>query len=273
MDILVLGDSWASAVVAGPAPSGNGPCWPVLMGIPESRRKGISGSTAKDWAYDYNLNMAEALATTADVVIVSLMGNDLRHALDDEVLAPEEIDTAIQSMRKVVEQLADTYARVIVLLYADPFCAKNKLAAYMVGLLNTTIRQACTGLDVTFAPTYEYLGKDDFDGKDIHPNAAGHIKIATRMQELIDMPQVSNEAPKLAPRYLTNFATLKQACGEGDLALVSATTKDDGKPVALVCALNRMEGEIGMVPIAVMIDGNPYNTYNPPTVTEDADGS
>lgn len=73
------------------------------------------------------------------------------------------------------------------------------------------------------------------------------------------------KAPKLAKGYKHNYDTLLQAAENGDLALMSAIRKSDQQPVALVCAMNRHENEdISMVPLAVMVEGNPYELYEPP---------
>ena len=50
----------------------------------------------------------------------------------------------------------------------------------------------------------------------------------------------------------TNFETLARAMESGDAALVSCVRKSDGKPVAVICAMNRNEDdETDMIPLAV----------------------
>jgi len=72
---------------------------------------------------------------------------------------------------------------------------------------------------------------------------------------------------KLTETDKTNFASLQRACEDGDLALVSAIRKADQKPVALVCAMQVNEDEtITPVPYAVMIEGNPFEDFEDPTV-------
>lgn len=62
-----------------------------------------------------------------------------------------------------------------------------------------------------------------------------------------------------------NFRTLKRACKSDDLALISTTRKSDGADVALVCAIGLdNEGNALISPLAVMIEGNPYELFNPP---------
>ncbi len=52
----------------------------------------------------------------------------------------------------------------------------------------------------------------------------------------------------------------------GDLALVSAIRKVDDADVALICAMGGDErGNIYPAPLAVMIEGNPFDTFEDPT--------
>lgn len=75
--------------------------------------------------------------------------------------------------------------------------------------------------------------------------------------------------PPLANSDNANFATLRRAEANGDLALVSAIRKADQKPVALVCAM-QIEGDfIRPMPLAVLIEGNPFEDFEDPTVSGD----
>jgi hypothetical protein len=65
-----------------------------------------------------------------------------------------------------------------------------------------------------------------------------------------------------------NFATLQRAESMGDLALVSAIRKSDGKAVALLCAMSRTEEGIMPMPLAVMIEGNPFEDFEDPTLVD-----
>jgi hypothetical protein len=69
----------------------------------------------------------------------------------------------------------------------------------------------------------------------------------------------------LADGYRRNFATLLKAVKAGDVALVSARRQVDGGAVALVCAVNRPGGEYELIPMAAMIDGDPFQIYEDPT--------
>jgi hypothetical protein len=73
--------------------------------------------------------------------------------------------------------------------------------------------------------------------------------------------------PKLRQGDQANFTSLLKAATYRDLALVSAIRKTDQKPVALVCAMSRNDnGTITPVPFAVMVEGNPFELFEDPTV-------
>lgn len=66
-----------------------------------------------------------------------------------------------------------------------------------------------------------------------------------------------------------NFTTLCQACNNGDLVLVPTTRKSDGVKVALLCAVSIIEEgkeEMCIVPLAVMIEDNPYELFEDPSI-------
>lgn len=70
---------------------------------------------------------------------------------------------------------------------------------------------------------------------------------------------------KLSDWDKTNFETMRRAADNGDIALMDARRKADGKSVALVCATQReADGSITIVPLAVMIEGSPYEMFDPP---------
>lgn len=72
---------------------------------------------------------------------------------------------------------------------------------------------------------------------------------------------------QLLPGDKTNFATIVSAASAGDLALVSAIRKSDGASVALVCAMADLgDGQIMPIPLAVMVEGNPFELFEDPTI-------
>jgi hypothetical protein len=73
--------------------------------------------------------------------------------------------------------------------------------------------------------------------------------------------------PKLRKGDKANFHTLLRATDNEDLALVSAIRKADRAAVALVCAMQQdKDGTITPVPLATMVEGNPYELFEDPTV-------
>lgn len=64
-----------------------------------------------------------------------------------------------------------------------------------------------------------------------------------------------------------NFETLLRAAKNQDLCLVSSLRVADGADVALVCASGMNEdGKVVLSPLAVMVEGNPYELFQDPTV-------
>jgi hypothetical protein len=60
-----------------------------------------------------------------------------------------------------------------------------------------------------------------------------------------------------------NFETLKRAAANDDLALMDARRKSDDAKVALVAAVYLFDDEYRIVPLAVMIEGDPYEDFVP----------
>jgi lysophospholipase L1-like esterase len=179
MIVLALGDSWSSAVVAG---EGDRAGWPLMLGIPDEMRQGVAGSTAAQWAADFDGRLTKAAQTEADVVILSLLGNDAFAALADGSVTPDELVAGVTNLRRVVATVRK--ARTIVLLYADPFCGADIKYAVMCPLLNAAICAALPSGVETF-DTRTVLRAEHFDGRDIHPNRVGHEAIAAGLRELI----------------------------------------------------------------------------------------
>lgn len=65
-----------------------------------------------------------------------------------------------------------------------------------------------------------------------------------------------------------NFKTILKAASNEDLCLISTTRKSDGAKVALVCAMGRDGDDYLPTPLAVMVEGNPYELFNDPMVDE-----
>jgi len=176
---MVVGDSWSSAVVAGEGDRGG---WPLMLGIPDEMRQAIAGSTAAQWAADFDGRLTRAEQTKAETVVLSLLGNDAFSALADGTVTPEEVSAGVAALRRVVGTVHK--ARTIVLLYADPFCGRYLRTAIACPLLNAAICGALPEGVETF-DTRTVLRAEHFDGRDIHPNRAGHEAIAAGLREML----------------------------------------------------------------------------------------
>lgn len=67
--------------------------------------------------------------------------------------------------------------------------------------------------------------------------------------------------------YRRNFATLRRAAENGDLALMECSDAVTGAPRYVICAVSQENGENGdlvMTPFGHLHDGNPYEAYLPP---------
>jgi hypothetical protein len=75
------------------------------------------------------------------------------------------------------------------------------------------------------------------------------------------------QKPRVTEKHKTNFDTLVGALEDGHLCLLAVTRKADNKPVVLICAAyDHDDGDITPVPLAEMIDGDPFERYIPPTM-------
>lgn len=60
-----------------------------------------------------------------------------------------------------------------------------------------------------------------------------------------------------------NFETLGAAFDRDDVALLEGRRVSDGEIVALVCTVHMNDDEYILTPFAEMINGNPYEMYDP----------
>jgi lysophospholipase L1-like esterase len=178
MKILVIGDSWGTGYVAETRTHEG---WPFLMGIPEAQCLAVDGSTASQWASDTNgwLTRAKEQADGADVVIMSLGGNDAFSAASDGIISKEEFMKCYHDVRAVAS--AFPQKRIIVILYTLP----STVAGPFVEILNALICLACAGIGVKVAETRLWLSPDQVAGMPPHPTIEGHKVIAREMEAMI----------------------------------------------------------------------------------------
>lgn len=181
MKLLCIGDSWSAGVVGG-----NGDVewdersWPVLLGIDPEYRQAKKGSTANQWANDFDGNLMRAIGTDADMCILSIGGNDAMASYADGKIDLTELFAIISGIHKTV--IAVRKIQTIVILYA-PFDGRTETATYCAAT-NSLIRFACPD-GVEFCETSKFLTADCFCSGDIHPNAKGHSLIAEHLKGMM----------------------------------------------------------------------------------------
>lgn len=180
-DILVVGDSWASAVVSGEGnPNDNG--WPLLLDVPREMRQAVAGSTAVQWSCNFNDRLTAAINTPAETVIISLLGNDARAAMEDGNVTFREVGSSLNHMHRVITALKRK--RTILLLYCDPYFGLDPRSRIVVPLINTAIRLSAYA-DAEYFDMNRYLDRRHFNGVDFHPNRAGHEIIAREFGSIL----------------------------------------------------------------------------------------
>lgn len=182
--ILVIGDSYSAAREAD---TGRDHGWPAYMRLSPANCQAVTGSTAKQWAEDYEQRMRFALCTDADMVILSLLGNDAFAVMADNVVTAAEVADALQNMRRVMFLLKQEGFRIVVLLYPDPFSGRRCDFELAVPILNAAIRSACMAVHAEFVDLGAVLQPSDFNGTDIHPTVAGHRKIAEHLERILEV--------------------------------------------------------------------------------------
>lgn len=178
--ILVVGDSWSSAIESDTKANAG---WPSIMNIPVEYRQAVAGTTAAQWDSDVNGMMTKALNTPTDVTIMSLLGNDAFALVASGNFSLPGIAGPLKSLYNVALKLSQK-SKLIVLLYTDPFDDKRFDTKIGITLLNIAIQNAVPTYNTGFFRTSDFLTKDDFSNGDIHPNHAGHVKIATELAHL-----------------------------------------------------------------------------------------
>jgi hypothetical protein len=63
--------------------------------------------------------------------------------------------------------------------------------------------------------------------------------------------------------YRINFDTLNQAFSAGAACLLECNERTTGRPVYVICAVNRRGPDYELVPFAQLFDDNPYELLAP----------
>ena len=67
----------------------------------------------------------------------------------------------------------------------------------------------------------------------------------------------------LPPGHKKNFETLQRASDDRSLALMECLDRQTGKQAAVLCAVNVDGGTYEMVPVAMLLEENPYERFVP----------
>ena len=76
---------------------------------------------------------------------------------------------------------------------------------------------------------------------------------------------MSKAKAKFLDGYKPNFETLLRAAGNEHLALVECTHIETGELIPTLCAVYMEGKEYHFVPLARMLEGNPYEYIMPPS--------
>lgn len=179
-----LGDSW-TCIEAGGENAG----WQVYAGLLPEHRHGIPGSTAAQWAADEGGIMSQAMASMqpGDVVVVSLIGNDIRHAADDGQITFGELLAGARALYAVVDRLIQVKVLTALLIYSDPYFGHKPEASAGIMLMETIIRGVAAMHKVGVFDTQAFLVDPlHFDGVDFHPTKCGHVAIAAALRKEVE---------------------------------------------------------------------------------------
>jgi len=193
MKILPMGDSWASAVCATPQGDVDHRGWPQIIGSngwATMFYNGVMGSTAAQWAMNFDNRLEIAKLAPADVCIVSLLGNDVIHACesgDTAALTMAALTLGGRALTGVVNVAKKP--RTLVMIYADPFGGKQALVNKWLPVVNAQITKSVAGIKgVEIFDTAPVLAAPgSFNGVSGHPTAQGHIALATAFKQRLGL--------------------------------------------------------------------------------------
>lgn len=158
---------------------------------------GAESSELKELCASANVR---TLAASADVILVSIGGNDLSHAVprgpEPSVRTVEDVSTAraryAENLRAIVRDLrAAPGARLLLLALYDPFGGSGpggRLGASVILRWNDVIAETALAYpNTSVVPTFDLFdGRPDRLANDrFHPNRNGYAAIAIRMVQLL----------------------------------------------------------------------------------------
>jgi lysophospholipase L1-like esterase len=181
MKIITIGDSWSSAICATPNGELNEHGWPQLLGA-NCISGAVNGSTVTQWMTNFGNRLVTAKQFNADVLIMSLLGNDAMNRFKKGLTIDWDLEqTNLAKIINIVKK-----PRTIVMTYSDPFNGSNPKVAALLTQINQTIRNAvATVQGVEVFETSTVLTPDMFLPPDMHPNINGHVALAAHFKTML----------------------------------------------------------------------------------------
>ena len=212
--VLAIGDSITHGEMSGAVAAGDRPYLRVaddLLADGEFRivELGCSGSSSLDWIPGAPGGLCPGLPLAgplydsrvrpnlpAEIATLMLGTNDAQGFLESRPVRPKEYQTALG---EVVDQLfADGVGQVVLMTPPPQPCANFAVRLRLRAYRNAVSQLCTTRPSVVCGPNvHDLLGPSDFDGCDVHPNAAGHRKIGQALAATLAGPARLREARRL----------------------------------------------------------------------------
>lgn len=182
------------------------------------------------------------------------------------MITADQIKEAMRNLDAMAEEQANDPGQLAAQLGADPagltYCAmQHGLRAALLAhrgeaALRALSPTAFTGVSLTDAEqaTMFLTGAAFLNGFTVALRCA---RDENRSHEDWHVPLTESEK--------ANFETLLSAASNEDLALVRSGLKSTGEPAALLCAvMGESDGTVEMVPLGLLIPGDPYELFEAP---------
>lgn len=200
--VLVLGDSLARGTGDD---SGKGFAVDVVealrrRGSTQSTNLAVNGLESPELVSLVESRNVRALAASADLILLSIGGNDLSHALPRGSNATEAVDALgdarlrfARNLRAVLGALREVNARapIVLLSLYDPFgprAAPGRLGASVILQWNALIQETALAFpEVVVVPTFDLFENraDRLAADRYHPNRKGYEEIARRILQVL----------------------------------------------------------------------------------------
>lgn len=168
--------------------------WPELLGIPPENNFAKWNDTAREIVSDPD-NHIKPVVAAGDrrmLLVVSLGANDIKHAMMPEYADKFSESQLVSDFTTYLQIMTNVYANVVVLKYTDPFFKQDSRATVVVDMVNGILGGVIQDIDpdnVIRLSTSGFLDETCFDGKDIHPNELGNMRIASAVASIALNPR------------------------------------------------------------------------------------